>query len=823
MRLNRKLPQVRKTLQDELGRRPDIDVTGAYIDAAIIRIQMGRGRSRFLIDDLRFGPIVDASAEHDVQQVAATSDAPVEAKLDLGRLSVNNRPCFPRIIPYHSERPADLAQMRFNIVWVPDYQDTALLNELAQAGLRGMAIPPRSSAPDGSPLAPDTAQLAPFGSETAPILFWYVGTRILPSAKEEMRHWTEQIRNADRSLKRPIMGDVAGLERAYSRQMQIDMLGASRGACHTTFGLRAYRDWLVERSKQAFPDTFFMTWIQTQPSPSVNEARRSADFSPLVVEPEQLRLQFYAALAAGYRGVGWWTHASLDDDAPGAVESKLMITQLNMEAELLEPWLATGSPVRQVHFSARPPGPRKLSSIELAPAADPKSPKNQTAEEKIRDARDQQAAREQLARDLEAVVLRVDSRAILVLPIWYDEEALFVPGQMTANDARIKVPDVGEAARAWEISTTRIEELRTERVAGGTEITLKKFDMTTAILFTPDEAIVQRLREQISQVAEGSAYVCMELSRAKYNRVVDVDRKLRAMQRVQSDSAYLLTEARSRLAQAEQNWKRRQFHESRSQSADAMQLLRILQHACWSEARPRRESPVASPHTLCYQTLPDHWDMLARHGRASHAGGPNLLRTGNFEDKVDVMAAEGWKHEQTDIPGVRAAAELYPQAHEGTYCLRLIATAATGLDPPSIINDRPVVVTTPPVTVSKGQLVSIRGWVKVAAPSLRNLEGALLYDSLGGPSLALRWRETTGWQKFDVVREVTQTGELTVTMALTGLGEVWFDELEIRPLDADTGPRSAGDPNAPPAKPVRGSPFEFWKNRIPSFRGKATP
>src|SRR5262249_20345432 len=155
------------------------------------------------------------------------------------------------------------------------------------------------------------------------------------------------------------------------------------------------------------------------------------------------------------------------------------------------------------------------------------------------------------------------------------------------------------------------------------------------------------------------------------------------------------------------------------------------------------------------QTLPDHWEMVARHGQARHAGGRNLLRSGDCED-YDTMVSEGWRHEQTDVPGVRAVAELYPKAHKGTYSLRLIATAATGQDPPLIIADRPVVVTTPSVTVYKGQLVHVTGWVKVAAPSLRNLEGAILYDNIGGPATALRWRTKTDWQSFDFVREARE-------------------------------------------------------------------
>src|SRR5213079_1904090 len=117
------------------------------------------------------------------------------------------------IVPYQGERPEDLARMRLNVIWVRDYADTKLLGELGQADLRAMAIPPRPTAADGSPLDPDRVQLAPFGPETSPILFWYLGTQIPREAKRSVAQWKEQIVNADQELRRPVIGDVLGLER----------------------------------------------------------------------------------------------------------------------------------------------------------------------------------------------------------------------------------------------------------------------------------------------------------------------------------------------------------------------------------------------------------------------------------------------------------------------------------------------------------------------------------------------------------------------------------------------------------------------------------
>jgi hypothetical protein len=210
--------------------------------------------------------------------------------------------------------------------------------------------------------------------------------------------------------------------------------------------------------------------------------------------------------------------------------------------------------------------------------------------------------------------------------------------------------------------------------------------------------------------------------------------------------------------------------------------------------------------------------MIVRLGRTRDSEVKNVLRSGDFED-FDTVVAEGWKHELATIDGIRATAELDPRARSGTYCLRLVAAPAAGRDAPVSVAQRPVSVTTPAVTVHKGQLVYISGWVKVSAPSLGNLDGAMLYDSLAGLPGALRWRTPTpDWQPFELVREVPETGELTLTMALTGLGEIRFDDLQIKPLDPDNSV-AGKNKNGPPAKtPGKSGPLDFLK-RWPNFGG----
>jgi hypothetical protein len=64
-----------------------------------------------------------------------------------------------------------------------------------------------------------------------------------------------------------------------------------------------------------------------------------------------------------------------------------------------------------------------------------------------------------------------------------------------------------------------------------------------------------------------------------------------------------------------------------------------------------------------------------------------------------------------------------------------------------------------------------------------SLDGVLVYDSQSGPVGAVRFDSAAGWRQFSLIREIQQSGEFTITMSLTGMGEVLFDDLRIVPHD----------------------------------------
>ena len=753
----------------------DINTEGMYIDRVFLTAKSLAGPVKFLLDDMRLGPRVRPP---DIVQVDHREDEAAistPAKFRLDQLLVEDKPTFLRILPYHHEEPAELSRLRFNIAWVPDFADKALLESLRAAGLWMIAIPPQAIGPDGRMFDARTANLAPFTKDTQGILAWYLGTGIPAADKPLIQNWIETLRGADGDFNRPFMGDVAGLELTYSRFFK--MLGASRDVLHTGMNFREYRDALLAKREAARPGSFLFTWIATEPAPELEAGRETRGWHPVIVEPEQIRLQLYAALQSANRGVGFIKSTSLDEERPGGLERRLILQQLNMELDLIEPWLATGS--------LRSTVPMKISlrqqQIRQGNLFGDSAQARQRNNELLRARTDQLRQEARMKDELEAAILETTDGSLLVLPAWLEEGAQFVPGRLAGDDVKIRIPGVPTTAVAYEITTTGVFSLdgQCERVAGGLQITLKKFDQTAMILLTSNLNMKAQLDQKARIMAPESAEVMLRLAEAKFERVRRIDQELVQLGYRQADGLASLRKAESSLAAARQTLQRKMFHPSRLYSGEALQALRILQRAHWNDAVRNLSSPVASPHTLCFNTLPDHWEMIARFGSKATTG-DNLLRSGSFED-IDTMIAEGWEHKQRRLDNVPALAELTPQSAPGggEYSLRLAALPANVERVPRIIPEPPVTVTTPPLTVIGGQLIHISGWIRIRQAVKGSVDGVLFYDSLAGPAHGLRWQSTDKWEKFELIREATASGSMTLTMSLTGMGDVMFDELRV--------------------------------------------
>ena len=129
--------------------------------------------------------------------------------------------------------------------------------------------------------------------------------------------------------------------------------------------------------------------------------------------------------------------------------------------------------------------------------------------------------------------------------------------------------------------------------------------------------------------------------------------------------------------------------------------------------------------------------------------------------------------------------------HEGKQCAKLEIKAKNPKAVPQALERTLLAITSPPVQLQPGTLVQISGWVCIPAPITATADGALFYDSICGEPFAIRLTEPTPWKKFTVYRRVPASGTVQVTLALTGIGTVYFDDVRIEPLVPGAGPTAA--------------------------------
>jgi hypothetical protein len=212
----------------------------------------------------------------------------------------------------------------------------------------------------------------------------------------------------------------------------------------------------------------------------------------------------------------------------------------------------------------------------------------------------------------------------------------------------------------------------------------------------------------------------------------------------------------------------------------ALTLLTSVRRAHWEAATGHLQTAVTIPLCVHCSALPLHWQLSAK--MPSAGGTVNILPSGDFEDVARLRDA-GWQVLEHASPGVHSEVSLTAQnARRGTRCLQIAARIrdATALD---ALRETPTVwVNSPPLPVTGDRLLRIGGWVRIVDPVAASRDGLMIFDSLGGPALAVRLRQISAWQPFTLYRAVKEPTEVTLTVALTGYGAALLDDLSITPL-----------------------------------------
>jgi hypothetical protein len=294
--------------------------------------------------------------------------------------------------------------------------------------------------------------------------------------------------------------------------------------------------------------------------------------------------------------------------------------------------------------------------------------------------------------------------------------------------------------------------------------------------------MVVRFQEQVRQTAKIAAQWAHDLANEEISKVARVQEQLTRLGHPLPDGQKLLERAQKSARSCVENYNAGNYKEAYAEAQRAMRPLRILMRAQWEDATKELQGlAVASPYAVSFYTLPRHWKFM----ELVHQGkvGSNVLPNGDFElDPKQVPDA--WTLRDTTLDDVdMIARRVGDSPKEGKQCLMLQVKLKNPKAPEPIALERTfVAIDSPAVKVQPGAIVRISGWVRIPEPIKASADGALLYDNIGGEPLAVRLTNKTDWQQFVLYREVPATGTVSVTLALTGLGVAYFDDVRIEPL-----------------------------------------
>jgi hypothetical protein len=743
-----KLTKEQQTLMRAQLQR-DVDFTDAYVDRIVLNAYSGPGQTELWIDDLEIGPVLDTSPfqptsrpketkgrEETPEAAPRTPNRAALVELNQDQLLVNGRRFFFRGIR-HTDTPLKvLRDAGFNTLWCSPATAPSVLEDAVNQGfwiVPSFSAAEEESAVDGAIVSRDVARFL----ERDAVLFWDLGGGLMNEQAAATTKVAELVRAAD--PQRPRGADVWDGFRSYARQL--DVLGIHRWPLMTGMELGQYRDWLNQRRLLAYRSPFVWTWVQTHLpdwyTTLVYDQPGSASFNePIGPQPEQIRLLTYVALSAGCRGIAFWSDRFLADSHQGR-DRLLCLALLNQELRMLEPLLVAMEPPIWIDTSIQ---------------------------------------------DVKAAVLRTE-KGVLVLPIWLGKGAQFVPGQEAAVSLSMTVPQVPPGTQAWEVSPGEVRSLRAERVLGGTKVTVPEFSLTAAVVFTADHSgLVVRFQDQARQTRQSAAQWSYNLAELELDKVVRVETELERQGHTLPDAQALLNDARRRLQTTAQFYNGGDFRQAYLEAQRVLRPLRILMRAQWEAATKELDTPVASPYAVSFFTLPRQWEFMGR-VRKSAAGG-NLLPAGSFE-LIPGSASESWALQQTTLdPVTMTARRVTENAKEGQQCMMLKIQPKDPQAPLAALERTFLAITSPTVRLDPGQLVRISGWIRIPENIGASADGALLYDSAGGEPLGIRLtQKVPAWKQFTLYRQVPASGAVNVTLALTGLGTVYFDDIRIEPLD----------------------------------------
>lgn len=725
----------------KLGR--PVDAGGAFIDQLVLNVFDGPGTIDVWIDDLEIGPVLEVARPTRTVIATPAGRAPattvprqnVEATLAGKRLLVDNRPFFLRGIRHTGLPLALLNEAGFNTVWLDESTPEAKIKEAARLGLHIVPVLDHKAG-DRDGLLRKMSRFQDSGQ----VLGWMLGNNLDADQFTATAAQAREVQEADPS--RLLIADVWDGFRGYARGLDGTLLGTHRWPLFTSLELSAYREWLANR-RGLTRTSYAWTWVQTHPQDwflklAYPKEGPEAAREPVGPTPEQVRLLAYVTLAAGYRGIAFWSDRYLADSLQGR-DRLFGLALLNQELRLIEKVLMEANE-----------GPEWLETSN---------------------------------KDIKAAVFRVP-RTVLVLPVWVGPGAQFVPGQSAVSSVDVYVPAAPITASAWEVTPGRMQAVPLERTSRGAVVKLRNFSLATAVVLTSDlskTGTVVQLQTMQQGMARMAAQWLHDQAQQELTKVEQVNSALQGQGVTLPDSAGLLDKARKALVECRQFRTNGQHGEGYAQAEVALRALRLLMRAHWDRAVRDLDTPTASPFAVSFYTLPKHWALLDE--LRGLRPGDSVLPHGDFEVPAGT-SQQGWVVQEvaTLDPVVASVKRSAEGPHNGKQCVKFEVRPKDPRRVPAALERTFVALHSPAVKLPPGTLVRVSAWVRVPNQIAGSPDGVLFYDSVGGEPLAVRLTAPQKWKRFSLYRRVPESGTIHVTLAMSGLGTAYFDDVRIEPL-----------------------------------------
>jgi len=734
----RLLEQETRQLRTQFG--SEIDPREAFVDLIVLNAYSAPGNVELWIDDLEIdgyvnldsgvGPQMDRHVAGTGSGVGGTGLGTSAATVSGSLIMVRGRPFVPRVVQFRGEPFDWLKSLGFNTIKLSSSPSAAELKEAQRLDLWLIAPPPYGDQP-----APE--------ADYERVIAWSVGTRLSNRDLLGTRELATEVRAIDPQRDRPL---IAGADAAISQYSRLaNLLLFERPSLGNSRELADERKWLLGRSRLARPGIPELSAIETQRTSLLNEQLLLLSRGAPVdedIDPEQVRLETFHAISAGMRGFFFPSEHPLAIDTASRALRTDAIRLVNMELKLLEPWIAGGQMAEEM---AAPDGSLQVSTLTT-------------------------------------------DRSRLLILTQHAAAQQFVLGPPPRNSVSVVVPGVSASDRAYVVSLAGVQPIHLTHSSSGSRIVLEDAPHAAAIVVTQDHLAMHHLYRTLEEIKkEDGVRLKYDVTARRLVHAVEIDRKLTELGHPLAAASSSIQEAQANLQQASRLLETNDLQRCYELTTKAERAIARIRRGHWEQTARAFPTPAASPCIAQFSTLPLHWTIADRIRKGQWGG--NVQAAGDMES-LDQMLKAGWQQQRLTAEEISAdvATDVtlsLTDPHSGRSALRLQAWAIDTRKAPHELERPPIWVTSSPVPVRQGQIVRIHGFVNVPKQLGASTDGLLIFNSLSGSDLGDRIRLTQGWRAFTLYRAVPQNGDLTVTFALTGLGEASIDDLAVSILEPE--------------------------------------